>query len=323
VGFLFFPILFAVIPFPSSKAFDRILMGFVAGALVACFMGFYNAMSHYFAKGGGSPYLLYGQYFAYGIHRGYLALYLLFATAILLRLAVLRPSRERVLPMGWGFPVLLILLIGLFMTGSRTGLITLLPLAAFFIYKELPMSRIQKLAILGGILLVFLASLGLFSRNLKRFERILFIDSESFEPLSSDQKAGSVRVRLMVWSVAWELYKANWLKGVGTGDDDEMLVQAYRDQGYDHLEEARKDAHSQFLQTGIAIGLPGLLILVWTFFRGMVHGMKGRGFLLYLCLILFITAWVESILERQAGILFMAFFIPLLFYAPKEEVHSS
>ena len=318
VAFLFFPLLYAFMPSLEQRAYERVLMAFVGGSVLACGLGFYNAFSNYLTVGDPSPYLLYGNYFAYGIHRGYLAIYLLFAFFLLfdhlLKGFIERRRCKNIL----GSLLLFFLLSGIYMTTSRTALLILPLLVLVLVFRNTQVNMGRRILLSVGILILLAGSVTLFSKNIRRFHELTGMSEESFEPLGPGEEGNSVRNRLMIWSVAWDLYKGNWIAGLGTGDDDKALERAYRENGYESLSKKRSDAHCQFLQTGIAVGSAGILLLLAIFTKAMIGGMKRNGALLAACIILLGSALFESVLERQAGILFMAFFLPLLHYGQRE-----
>ncbi len=314
LGFVFFPILFALMPLPSWNVYKRILDAFVLGALSACLLGYYSALTSYFGSDDPAPHLLYGDHFAVGVHRGYLAMYLLFALLILID-PLLRGywSKSRCQRIR-GSVLALIILSGIFLTASRTALLTLPLLVLVFVMRSKRVAVQKRLLLILGIFLLLGGFLALFPKNLGRFEKVFNLQQESFEPLGPEERGGSVRNRLMIWSVGWDLYKEHWLVGVGTADDDPALRKAYQEQGYEHLYEKRSDAHCQFLQTAITLGLPGILFLLLIFLKAGFEGLSGNQLLLGACVILFVNALFESVLERQAGILFLSYFFPLLYY---------
>lgn len=78
------------------------------------------------------------------------------------------------------------------------------------------------------------------------------------------------------------------------------------------------NAHNQFSDTIIAVGILGLLLLLVFFFMPVYIWMKNKNFDIVLFSLLFIVAFnslFESVLERQMGIMFFVFFYYLLFHA--------
>jgi O-antigen ligase len=133
-------------------------------------------------------------------------------------------------------------------------------------------------------------------------------------------------VRLIMWTVtAKEIVKHPM--GVGTGDVDFHLSE--RLQSYHQTEMARKDErgqilynpHNQFLQTGLEIGIIGMIILMFIVCYGIVKGIKTKNWLLLLLAAnLAYNCLFESMLQRQSGIVFFTFWLALLsIYSVKSE----
>ena len=76
--------------------------------------------------------------------------------------------------------------------------------------------------------------------------------------------------------------------------------------------EHKLNAHSQFLQTGIALGIPGLSALVAMLLVPL--SLRRNRFILFISLTVIMTLnfLVESMLEVQAGVIFYAYFSSLL-----------
>jgi O-antigen ligase len=101
--------------------------------------------------------------------------------------------------------------------------------------------------------------------------------------------------------------------GVGTGNVDEVLGSKLRSMHLPNLAKQNYNPHNQYLQTGVEIGIVGLLLLI-----GMVLYLIRKGWRQRNWLILAITAnfainmLFESMLQRQSGIVFYAFILLLL-----------
>ena len=140
----------------------------------------------------------------------------------------------------------------------------------------------------------------------------------------SDEKLSytTTGARMLIWKSALELFLEKPLFGYGTGDVKHELVGVYKKYNYDYLADYQLNAHNQYLQMLIAIGLIGSIIF-WAylifpvfeknFFSNMVYA----GFI-FLILVNFLT---ESMLETQAGVVFYAFFNSLLYFN-RDKIHD-
>jgi len=74
------------------------------------------------------------------------------------------------------------------------------------------------------------------------------------------------------------------------------------------------NAHNQYIDTFVALGLPGLLVLLALLLWPFIYAIKkGHYLLLSLVLILLVSLFFESMINRQAGVMFFAFFLPMIF----------
>lgn len=125
-------------------------------------------------------------------------------------------------------------------------------------------------------------------------------------------------VRLIMWTItAKEI--ADHPFGVGTGNVDYHLSDRLR--RYHQLDMARQDdrgqilynPHNQYLQTGLEIGILGMVILLFIVGYGIVKGYKTKNWLLLLlAACLAYNCLFESMLQRQSGIVFFAFWLVIL-----------
>ena len=103
--------------------------------------------------------------------------------------------------------------------------------------------------------------------------------------------------------------------GVGTGDVKDVLLQKYQEKGITNAYLLRLNAHNQYLQTTIALGILGLLVVLGCLFLPLYEALRQKNILVFLfILIVAFNLLVESMFERQAGIVFYSFFNALLFF---------
>jgi O-antigen ligase len=119
--------------------------------------------------------------------------------------------------------------------------------------------------------------------------------------------------RLLVWSAAWDLVKSDPWTGTGTGDVKDVLVDAYISRGMSSAAESRLNAHNQFLQSWLALGIAGIGSLLASFVLPLVGGIRKRdGCLVIFLLLAALNFSVESMLETQAGTVFFSFIYSVL-----------
>ncbi len=118
--------------------------------------------------------------------------------------------------------------------------------------------------------------------------------------------------RLVAWSCSAELLGADPL-GAGTGDVKHALVACYEARGAHDAAERRLNSHSQVLQGGVALGWIGLVLALSVALVPLWIGSGRKQTLLVLFAALFLmNAAIESVLEVQAGVVFVGLFLGLL-----------
>ncbi len=124
----------------------------------------------------------------------------------------------------------------------------------------------------------------------------------------------SLTQRMEYLKTGWAIFKDNPLFGVGTGDVPDAFAEKYRETNSTLDAEWQLRAHNQWLTFTIAFGIVGFILLAISFF---LPGILMKRYSHYLFLLFIIVAFVsifnEDTLETQAGVAFIAFFLPLIF----------
>ena len=96
--------------------------------------------------------------------------------------------------------------------------------------------------------------------------------------------------------------------GYGAGDGTAALIERYGVEGYQSLKEQHLNAHNQYAETAIAVGVVGLLVLLWWLAMPLFVAWRRKAGLwevLVLTFIVMFSLLFESILERQMGAQFV------------------
>lgn len=130
--------------------------------------------------------------------------------------------------------------------------------------------------------------------------------------LNKQTYVGGNETRLIMWTAAFLEFKEHPF-GVGTGNIDSHLSARLVKLGQPAMAEKNYNPHNQFLQTGLEIGVFGLLIFVSIILYTLWLAWKYRsGLLLFLASSLAFNSLFESMLQRQSGIVFYTFWICLI-----------
>jgi O-antigen ligase len=252
---------------------------------------------------------IFSARFSYFIHPSYFALYLTLSLA-----AWLLTPLHRTVSGGMGKVLLLLLVAGVVLCGSKMGwiLMLVLLLAALIVQWK---DREVRLSVAGLLLASAIGLVGLVSASPYARERVVEAWHAAFvaevDPLAETSSAA----RRITWSAAGTLIDDHPLAGTGTGDIKNELVRLYTERGQLWAAEHRLNAHSQFLQSAACLGLSGLALLMLMVIIPLLGAIRCKDALLSTFLLLCAINWsVESMLEVQAGVVHFALFSMILYW---------
>lgn len=242
-------------------------------------------------------------------HPSYAALYVTTAFLLILdKLFIHKESDKRILLLCK--VAIFILLPYLFMLQSKAGML-------MFVFTVVPyvlyILNLKKTSI--GKSILFISLCGIFLFGLYRFTPIFGRMNEAVTAMQNTEKKdikemakkeGTVK-RTLIWECAWETGCEHLPFGTGTGDVKQNILQKYQEKNYPFLVEKQYNAHCQYLQTFVALGIIGLLYLL--FFLGFpaVVAFRQKDYLY--CLFLLAVGGnllVECMFEVRAGCDFIA-----------------
>ena len=125
----------------------------------------------------------------------------------------------------------------------------------------------------------------------------------------------STQVRYFVWQSAWNVIKANAIKGVGTGDAKDKLIEQYARDNHTGALQEKLNAHNEYIQVTVALGIAGLICLLSCLLAPLYKSIREKRFVyIMFILILMINFLTESMFETQSGTIFYGFFNSLLMF---------
>jgi O-antigen ligase len=235
-------------------------------------------------------------------HPSYFSMYVNFAIASLLVLIFHYRNR----PQFRHFALLAFLMVGIYQLSSRTGMLTLVLLLLYaFVYIFFPQLKWKRmLYALFATVLVLVAIIYPITKY-----------TNSFRDVEVSTAKSSSGVRLAMWKSAVPLIKENLLFGVGTGDVNWELRKRF---SQDRIVRAVRDnlnAHNQFIQTQVGLGLIGTITLLFSLFIPLWYSVRrGKLFFPLFLLILLINFLTESVLNTQAGVVYYAVMNSIVFF---------
>jgi O-antigen ligase len=305
LSLLVFPFLIFSRPDLSNIYVKRIIHVYcISTAIVATCMLFRSFGNVIFNDG---ILLTYGA-FSPIFHPSYLSMYFILAIILLVD-GIKDLSKQYYFISGLA---ILFLSSAVFFLASKVNIILLFVLGLFYLLRFLKnrLSQLKQLivALFFGIaffIAVFLNQ-AIFERFLRGFDTVKNIQEIDVNDTESNA------ARILIWNSALDLISEHpW--GVGTGDVNIELTKKYHENGYAGIENRQLNAHNQFLQTAAAIGILGMITLLFVFLVPMYNSaIQGNFPMLGFLILTFVNACVEGILEAQAGVVFFAFFYALL-----------
>lgn len=313
LSILIFPLMMATRKSVSMdrEQTSRMLNGFVYG----CLAGIVLLTGHawiVFLRGKSSDAFFYSN-LSWFNHSSYMAMYVSFAAAVLAGkfvTAALNRTFHRMAPQ-----ILLFLVFMVFtaLLSSKAGYLSFMVVIVYFsLHYALCTKRFitgTVTAILGITLFIAIVFLLPFSGN-----RLTQAGNDMNQPEAKGADMRSTGERMAILKVSLDLVREHWLFGVGTGDVKDSLVEHYRINDLEKVYHQRLNAHNQYLQTIIAIGVPGFLVLTGMLLLPAILAFR-RNHPVYLALLaLFaLNLLFESMFESQAGVIFYAFLNTMLF----------
>ena len=226
-------------------------------------------------------------------------------------------------------PLILFLILLLLVSASKLFIILTIPVVIWAIVKKYtPKKGLMKFLI--PVVAVLLALGG----SVPVFNRLMELKNTDFQVVVRDEyrydtPLNGLTFRMILWRFAGEIMKDEnaWLTGTGIASKQDVLNGYYLKYGLytgnpDLGDKGYLDYnfHAQYLETFVGTGVPGLFLLcaiiIFIFFKG-----RSKHFfplVVYITTTLFL--FTESILERQAGIVFFCMIWNLAVHVQQETV---
>ena len=314
LSILIFPFLFSTSPSLNKQQVTNVLLAFIAGCLAAMIICLSYALYRYQAEHD-VGFFLYGE-LSLLHHPTYLSMYFCFALSIIIYFLMEMKqlfSKYRILLLRFLIPLFTVFII---LLSAKIGVLCLILL---FLISIFYLSIKKKKYTQGGVLVLIaiLIFVGVFRLAPETYKRIRGTVNVvlNFDNEINKNTIESTAVRIFIWPVAFELIEENLLFGVGTGDIKDRLLKKYEEKGLSGALEIRLNAHNQYLQTFIALGLVGFLILMACLLLPFILSVRQKNYIYTLFLfIVAVNFLTESILEVQAGVIFYSLFNSFLFF---------
>ena len=309
-----FPLIFATSDPLSIKKEESavILLSFVAGCFASTLLlfghaAFSAAVNHYSGT-------FYHKKLSWFQTPCYIAMYLTFGIAVLSFWLIEDRHNLNRFRQAVSMILITVFFICIFLLVSKAGYISMFLVVFFysFILIKVKHNWTGGMAILLLSSLFFCFMLWLFPFPGQRLDQARE-DIKNGGALPGDTSK-STADRMMIWKVSAGIIREHPLVGVGTGDAQKALTEKYQSAGMTKALQKNFNAHNQYLQTSIAIGFPGLIALLYILVVPVVPAFRRKDYIYLMFLLIFaVNILFESMLERQAGVIFYALFNVLLY----------
>jgi O-antigen ligase len=255
-------------------------------------------------------------------HPTYFSMYVI--TAMILLISVLIRKWNKLI--AWKkillFSFIAFFLLVVVLTNSRSAIIVAgIILMGSVFYPAVKKRKYIMSAILFLMLLaaVFIAKIAM-PHAFNRFSGIVeVIKADRMEDI---KHWNGTTLRVQIYYSSMEIIKDNFWIGVSPGDARDELIQNYKKHGFRHAVERNYDAHNQFLQSFIGIGIFGFLLLCSIIGLPFIYAIRERDYILFsFTIMLFFLFLFESMLQKQAGVMFIVF--GLIFLSSRERIFKN
>lgn len=300
ITIVLFPLFLLLIPPLSLKQLDQIFKAFILSCLLCSMVSLVYALYQYFLldNKAGFNYARYTDII--NNNPVYFSMYINFCVAILLYWIISR----------WDNWKMNIKLSAFFLIAWFSGnLIIMSTRMAIFIFLILFSGGIlyffhERKRLLKGVLLliscvvIFIAFVVINPKSRDRFQRI---------QLNENLEGG----RNLKWKSAGDIIFRNqhYLWGLGTGDTQDSLQAQYKKNNFMWVYKGKYNVHNEYIESTLRHGILGFGILFACLLIPVVISMRKKNYL-YLAFLLIISFSLitESMLTRQKGVVFYAFF---------------
>ncbi len=310
------PLAFASLSRLQAKHVNIILISYVVFMLLSTLTGLALSFVEYLQTGELAVFVHQNLAHWVFIPNHYFAMYVSLVILILVHnLLTITEKRYKILKIA----ALLYFIIFLVLLAVRIQFIALpLSLLALFLIVNIKTStKVKSLKVFAFAVVVFIGIILLVPESRRRVTETL----DELRSVNQVVNNKQTNHRVFIWGEGIEVIKENFWTGTGTGEEDYALnekldkidAKFWDGKRVYYLNSKLYNYHNQFLQWFAANGILGFAFILGTFIVGIVWSVKTKSALALAFLILTFTSFfTESMLERQAGVLFFSFFFGLL-----------
>ena len=300
-----FPLVFIVKNEFIEKNKKYILIMFAISTLLASIYMLFTSFLNYTEIGIKSfEYTNLSKY----MHPTYISIYISFSFFILLDYLI--NSNKKIENYLLIIPLLIFALM-VFLLQSKAGYIAFVIAIMYYAYFFMSKSKSIILKVLVPVVIVSIVVIAY--NNSYRLQDMVGVVKQIV--LTGDSKNSTTGIRFEIWKATTEIISDNVMLGVGAGDIKPELNVKYNE-NIEYLglaKDGNLNVHNQYLETFLGQGLIGIVLLVILLLLALIKAIKFKDkvYVVFVILIL-VNFFPESMLNKQAGVVFFALFFYLL-----------
>jgi len=300
LAFLVIPLL--LLGSGMDKSLAKIgLTAFLSGCALACMVLLSWSCIEYFQTGSADVFIY--SSFSKFMHVSYFSMYLIFCFGWFFMLAM----EDKLLFPKTHYFLMVLFALCIFLISSKITLATFmlssLLFAGYYVYKR---NRILPGILIVLTIILFPVAFYYTSPNIKlRVDDFVSEIAGRNKPIL-EQNMGSTATRMFIWKDALPQIKEHILFGVAPGDVQQMLLDNYEKRQMWVAWERKYNLHNEYLQQLAGLGIAGFLLFLAIILLPAFVCQPPYRFIGWLfSFTIAIVSLTESILERQAGTIFI------------------
>ncbi len=244
-----------------------------------------------------------GDHISLWLQTNYFSLYLVIAIIFILFVNKSTFFKNKTID----YIVIGILILTVFLLGSRSGILSLLIAGLVFLIKFIASNSNLKVKLTVALLI---SLLGFIIVQSPRFTQTINKVKELNFEISEDQNE-SMNLRIQTWKTSIDIIKDNYFFGISPRNTDRTFSRYYIKNSYVSPQKQNLNSHNQFFQVTIYWGIGGLALFIIYLLQPITLSNKSWVAIAFIIIII-INCLFESILERLQGIVILSYFWTIL-----------
>lgn len=315
ISLLLFGVVWTVVKL-SKEQRRKVLIAFVLATFAASFIDLLLASMRYLESGNAMEFLYHNLSVVFPNKKHYLSIYytlsIFIAAYFLIRSSKLKAKLVNLLVIFWFMGMVVLL-------GARAQLLAIVLVGTILCFAELK-KRVRGWKIWGYTTALFAVLVTVIALN--PVTRPKVVESlDEIQQFVAPVGGKNTNPRAYIWDYGvQQIQSQSLLLGAGTGDAVHELqermkecdIQFWIGDGHYLLRDKNLNYHNQFMESLATLGILALILLLLILILPLFQLKKQNAVFWMFLILMLISFQTESVLERQAGVLFFAFFYPFL-----------